>query len=70
MRACNEDNNFQKGKIVINKQQELYENSTLCYICKEKSEDKYIKDKKNIVKSEIIFIIQVNAEVLYIVYVI
>ena len=38
-------------------------------ICKEKFEDKYITDK-NIVKLEIIAMIQVNKEGLHIVYVI
>ena len=35
-----------KKKFLINKQQELYENEKMCYICKEKLEDKYIQDKK------------------------
>ena len=38
--------NFQKMKLLTNKQQELYENAKICYICKEKFEDKYIKDTK------------------------
>ena len=48
MRACNEDNEFQKEKrkLLTSKQQELYENAKMCYICKEKFEDKYITDKK------------------------
>ena len=33
-------------KLLTNEQQESYENSKTCYICKEKFEDKYIKDKK------------------------
>ena len=33
-------------KLLTNKQQELYENAKSCYICKQKFEDKYIKDKK------------------------
>ena len=40
-----------------------------CLICKEKFENKYVKDK-NIVKLEIIVIIQRNIEVLRIAYVI
>ena len=32
-------------KFLTSKQQELYENATLCSICKEKFEDKYIEDK-------------------------
>ena len=40
-----------------------------CYICKEKFEDKYIKDK-SIAKLGTIFIIQVYTEVLQIIYVI
>ena len=35
-----------KIKLLTNKKQELYENAKICYICEEKSEDKYIKDKK------------------------
>ena len=35
-----------KMKLLANKQQQLYENANICYICKEKSEHKYIKDKK------------------------
>ena len=41
--------NFKKKKKkneVINKQQESYENAKICYICKEKSEEKYAKGKK------------------------
>ena len=26
--------------------QELYENAKICYICKEKFDNKYVKDKK------------------------
>ena len=53
-------------------QQESYENSKICYICKEKFENKYLKDK-NIVKLEIIIIIAIiqwNTEELHIAYVI
>ena len=35
-----------KGKLVTNKQQELDQNGKICYICKEKFEDKYVKDEK------------------------
>ena len=34
-------------KLLINEQQESYENAKICYICKEKFENKYLKDKKN-----------------------
>ena len=40
-----------------------------CYICKEKIEDKYVKDK-NIAKLEIIVIIQGNIKVLRIAYIV
>ena len=32
-------------KLLKNKQEESYENAKACYICKEKFEDKYAKDK-------------------------
>ena len=32
--------------LLTKKQQESYENSNICYICKEKLENKYLKDKK------------------------
>ena len=57
-------------KLLIDKQQESYENSKICYICHKKFENKYLKDKKNIVKLEIIVIIQQNIEVVCIAYVI
>ena len=46
----------QKMKLLTNEQQESHENVKICYICKEKIEHKYVKDKKNIVKLEIIAI--------------
>ena len=52
-------------KLLAKEQQESYENAKICYICKEKFEKKYLKDK-NIVKLEIIIIIQENIEVLHI----
>ena len=54
--------NFKKEnlKLLTNKQQELYKNASICYI----------KDKTNIVKLEIIVIMQVNTEVLHVLYVI
>ena len=33
-------------KLQIKKQQELYENGEVCYICKEDFENKYVKDEK------------------------
>ena len=33
-------------KLLTREQQESYENSKICYICKEKFENKYLKDKK------------------------
>ena len=40
--------NFKKKKmkILTKEQQESYENAKICYICKEKIENKYVKDKK------------------------
>ena len=36
-----------KMKLLIKEQQESYENVKICYICKEKFENKYLKDKKH-----------------------
>ena len=40
--------NFKKKKIKLltKEQQESHENADFCYICKEKFENKYVKDKK------------------------
>ena len=40
--------NFKKKKVKLltKEQQESYENAKICYICKEKIENKYLKDKK------------------------
>ena len=40
--------NFKKKKmkLLTKEQQESYENTKICYICKEKFENKYLKDKK------------------------
>ena len=64
--------NFKKKKmkLLVKQQQETYENANVCYICKENLENKYLKDKKNIVKLEIIVIIQEKIKVLRIAYVI
>ena len=35
-----------KMKSLIKEQQESYENAKMCYICKEKLENRYLKDKK------------------------
>ena len=35
-----------KTKLLTKEQQESYENAKICYICKEKFENKYVKDKK------------------------
>ena len=58
-----------KMKLLTKEQQESYENAKICYICKEKFENKYVKDK-NIGKLEIILILQGNIKMLGIVYVI
>ena len=64
--------NFKKKKmkLLTKELQESYENAKICYICKGKFESKKKKDKKIIVKLEIIDIIQGNIEVLCIAYVI
>ena len=56
-------------KLLTKEQQESYENAKICYICKEKFENRYMKDKKYL-KLEIIVIIQGNIEALRIAYVI
>ena len=63
--------NFKKKKmkILTKEQQKSYENGKICYICKEKFENKYSKEN-NIVKLEIIVIIQGNIKLLHIAYVI
>ena len=42
-------NNFKKErvKLLSNEKQNSYQNSKICYICKEKFENKYVKDKKS-----------------------
>ena len=57
-----------KMKLLTKEQQESYENAKTCYICKETIEN--IRKKKDIVKLEIIFIIQGKIGVLRIAYVI
>ena len=39
-------NFMKKTKLLTNEQQKSYENAKICYICKEKFENKYLKDKK------------------------
>ena len=56
-------------KLLTKEQQEYYENAKICNFCKEKFKNKYLKDK-NIVKLEIIVIIQGIIEVLGIAYLI
>ena len=60
---------FKKKKmgLLITKQQESYEDAKICDICKEKIENKYLK---NIIQLEIILIIQGNIEVPCIAYLI
>ena len=38
--------NFKNNSQIINKKQVLHENTKNCYICIERLEDKYVKDKK------------------------
>ena len=56
-------------KLLTKEQQESYENVKISYICKEKFENKYLKER-NIVKLEITVIIQENRQVLRRAYVI
>ena len=44
-----------KTKLLMKEQQESYENAKNCFICKEKFENKYLKDQ-NILKLKIIAI--------------
>ena len=37
---------FKKIQLLTKEQQELYENSKICFIYKDKFENKYLKDKK------------------------
>ena len=63
--------NFKKKRmqLLTKEQQESYENAKICYICKEKFDNKYWMIA-NIIKLEIIVIIQGNMEVLRVAYVI
>ena len=54
-------------KLLTKEQQEQFENANSCYDCKEKFENKYLKDKK-IVVLQIVAIIQGNIQVLHIAY--
>ena len=56
-------------KLLTKEQQESFENAKICHICKEKFENKYLKDT-NTVKLEIIVIVQENIKVLHIAYMI
>ena len=58
-------NNFKqkKTKSLTKEQQESYKNANFCHICKEKFKNRYVEDK-NILKLDIIVIIQGNIEVL------
>ena len=60
--------NFKKKttELLTKEQQESYENAKLCYICKEKFENKYLRDEI----LEIIVILQGNIEMVRIAYVI
>ena len=58
-----------KMKLLTKEQHESYENAKICYICKEKFKNKYLKDEK-IVKSGIIVIMQENIEVLLVAHII
>ena len=57
----------QKMKLLTKEQQKSYKNAKVCYVCEEKSENKYVK-YKNIVQLEMIVIKQRDVEVLPIAY--
>ena len=38
--------NKKKNEVLTKEQQKSYENTKICYICKEKFQNKYLKDKK------------------------
>ena len=38
--------NFKKMNSLTKEQQESYENAKICYICKEKIENEYLKERK------------------------
>ena len=63
--------NFEKRKmkLLISKQLKSYENTKICYICKEKFQDKHAKDTKYC-KLWTIVITQGNIEAQHIAYVI
>ena len=50
----------EKMKLLTKEQQESYENAKICYICQEKFENKYQKDKKNIIKLEVLHLAHVK----------
>ena len=50
----------EKMKLLTKEQQESYENAKIYYICQEKFENKYQKDKKNIIKLEVLHIAHVK----------
>ena len=51
-------------KLLTEEQQESYENVKICCICKEKFENKYLKDKKYLLL-EISIIVQGNIKLLH-----
>ena len=56
-----------KMKFLTKELQKSYENAKICYICKEKFKNNYLKDKKYR-KVRIIVIIQENMKVLLVAY--
>ena len=51
-------------KILTKKQQESDGDAKICYICNKRIENKYLKEKRNIVKLEVIVVRQRNTELL------
>ena len=63
--------NLKKTKLLTKEQQKPHENAKICYISRERFEDKHLKTKIiHIVRLEIMVIMQGNIEVLHIAYVI
>ena len=56
---------YNSKKVFKKEQQESYENAKILIFVKKKVENKYLKNKKYIVKLEIIVIIQGNIEILH-----
>ena len=47
--------------LLLKEQQELYENALICYVCKEKFQNKYVKGKKKIC---LVFIMELTMNII------